>query len=165
MMLIGVIVNPLCVYLSPGKRRLPALAAVLAGAGVIVLAVPMVSVRWVLPVLCLFQACHLGSYAISEAAMLERVDPAVRGRVIGLFLSVAGTFASTAPWVMGFWTDALGESAKRPLAYLGPFGLVGAFMLLATLSTPIIARLGEPTGQDPIRPMSEATPGTLEPVG
>jgi MFS family permease len=165
MMLIGVIVNPLCVYLSPGKRRLPALAAVLAGAGVIVLAVPMVSVRWVLPVLCLFQACHLGSYAISEAAMLERVDPAVRGRVIGLFLSVAGTFASTAPWVMGFWTDALGESAKRPLAYLGPFGLVGAFMLLATLSTPIIARLGEPTGQEPIRPMSEATPGTLEPVG
>jgi hypothetical protein len=38
-------------------------------------------------------------------------------------------------------------------------------MLLATLSTPIIARLGEPTGQEPIRPMSEATPGTLEPVG
>jgi hypothetical protein len=165
MMLIGVIVNPLCVYLSPGKRRLPALAAVLAGAGVTVLAVPLVSVKWVLPLLCLFQACHLGSYAISEAAMLERVDPAVRGRVIGLFLSVAGTFASTAPWVMGYWTDALGEAAKRPLPYLWPFGLVGAFMLLATLSTPIIARLGEPTGQDPIRPMSEAMPGTLEPAG
>ena len=97
--------------------------------------------------------------------MLERVNPAVRGRVIGLFLSVAGTFASTAPWVMGFWTDAMGESAKRPLPYLWPFGLVGAFMLLATLSTPIIARLGEATGEAPIRPMSEATPGTLEVVG
>jgi hypothetical protein len=97
--------------------------------------------------------------------MLERVDPAVRGRVIGLFLSVAGTFASTAPWVMGFWTDALGESAKHPRAYLGPFGLVGGMMLAATLSAPIIARLGEPTGEFPIRPMSEATPETLEPVG
>jgi len=165
MMLIGVIVNPLCVYLSPGKRRLPALAAVLAGAGLVVLWIPLVSVRWVLPSLCLFQACHLGSYAISEAAMLERVDPAVRGRVIGLFLSVAGTFASTAPWVMGYWTDAMGDAARRPLPYLWPFGVVGAFMLLATLSTPIIARMGEPTGQEPIRPMSEATPGTLEPVG
>lgn len=165
MMLIGVIVNPLCVYVSPGKRRLPALAAVLIGAGVVVLVVPLVTVRWVLPVLCLFQACHLGSYAISEAAMLERVDPAVRGRVIGLFLSVAGTFASTAPWVMGYWTDAMGGAASRPHAYLWPFGLVGAFMLLATLSAPIIARLGQPTGESPIRPMSEATPGTLEPVG
>ena len=126
MMLIGVIVNPLCVYLSPGKRRLPALAAVLASAGFIVLAVPLVSVRWVLPVLCLFQACHLGSYAISEAAMLKRVDPAVRGHMIGLFLSVAGTFASTAPWVMGYWTDAMGDAARRPLPYLWPFGLVGA---------------------------------------
>src|SRR5215217_7020550 len=37
MMLIGVIVNPLCVYLSPGRRRLPALAAVLAAAGLFVL--------------------------------------------------------------------------------------------------------------------------------
>jgi MFS family permease len=165
MMLIGVIVNPLCVYLSPGRRRLPALVALLVGAAVIVLAVPAVTVRWVLPVLCLFQACHLGSYAISEAAMLERVEPAVRGRVIGLFLSVAGTFASTAPWVMGFWTDALGQRASLPRAYLGPFGLVAGMILAATLSAPIIARLGAPTGQAPIRPMSEATPQTLEPVG
>ena len=76
-----------------------------------------------------------------------------------------GTFASTAPWAMGFWTDALGEAAKRPHAYLGAFGLVGAMMLAATLSAPIIARLGQPTGQAPIRPMSEATPQTLEVVG
>jgi hypothetical protein len=33
------------------------------------------------------------------------------------------------------------------------------------LSAPIIARLGEASGESPIRPMSEATPQTLEPVG
>jgi MFS family permease len=118
-----------------------------------------------LAVLVAFQACHLGSYAISDAAILERVSPNVRGRVVGLFLSIAGTFASTAPWVMGFWTDALGESASRPRAYAGPFGLVGAMMLLASTSALFIARLGTPTGESPVRPMSEVTPATMEPVG
>ena len=165
MMLIGVIVNPLCVYLSPGRRRLPALVSVLTLAGLVVLAVPLVTVRFVLPVLCVSQAFHLGSYAISEAAMLERVDPAVRGRVIGMFLSVAGTFASTAPWVIAFWTDRLGESAFHPRAYLGPFGLVSGMMLAATASAAMIAKLGTASLDAPIRPMSEATPETLEPVG
>jgi hypothetical protein len=93
------------------------------------------------------------------------VDPAVRGRVIGMFLSVAGTFASTAPWVIAFWTDHMGESASHPRAYLGPFGLVSAMMLAATASAPMIAKLGTASLVSPIRPMSEATPGTLEPVG
>jgi MFS family permease len=165
MMLIGVIVNPLCVYLSPGRRRLPALVTVLALAGLVVLAVPLVTVRFVLPVLCVFQAFHLGSYAVSEAAMLERVDPAVRGRVIGMFLSIAGTFASTAPWVIAFWTDRMGASAATPRAYLGPYGLVSAMMLAATASAAMIAKLGTASPASPIRPMTEATPGTLEPVG
>ena len=55
--------------------------------------------------------------------------------------------------------------ASVPRAYLGPFGLVAGMILMATLSVPIIARLGEATGESPIRPMSEVTPQTLEPVG
>ena len=165
MMLIGVVINPLCVWVSPGRRRLPALVVVLVLAGATVVTVPWWGVAHVLAVLVAFQACHLGSYAISDASILERVSPDVRGRVVGLFLSIAGTFASTAPWVMGFWTDALGESASRPRAYFGPFGLVGAMMLLASTSALFIARLGKPTGEAPVRPMSEVTPATMEPVG
>jgi MFS family permease len=165
MMLVGVVINPLCVWVSPGRRRLPALVVVLALAGAIAATVPWWGVAHVLSVLVAFQACHLGSYAISDAAILERVSPDVRGRVVGLFLSIAGTFASTAPWVMGFWTDALGESAARPRAYFGPFGLVAAMMLLASTSALFIARLGQPTGEAPVRPMSEVTPATMEPVG
>jgi hypothetical protein len=85
--------------------------------------------------------------------------------VVGLFLTIAGTFASTSPWVMGFWTDKLGEAAGRPTGYYGPFGLVGGMMMLASLSALFIARLGSPTGELPVRPMSEVTPATMEPVG
>jgi MFS family permease len=165
MMLIGVVINPLCVLVSPGGRRLPALVASLVLAGAFVATVPWWPVRNVLWVLIAFQACHLGSYAISDAAVLERVRPDVRGRVVGLFLTIAGTFASTAPWVMGFWTDALGDRANGPRGYIGPFAVVAAMMALASLSALFIARLGEPTGESPVRPMSEVTPATMEPVG
>src|SRR5207237_10271100 len=72
MMLIGVIINPLCVALSPGRRRLPGLVVALILAGAIVATVPWWGVRNILCVLVAFQAGHLGSYAISAAAILER---------------------------------------------------------------------------------------------
>lgn len=165
MMLVGVVVNPLCVLVSPGRRRLPALVVALVLAAGVVVTVPWWETRHILWVLVAFQACHLGSYAISDAAILERVSPDVRGRVVGLFLTIAGTFASTAPWVMGFWTDAMGDSAARPSSYFGPFALVGGMMLVASMSAFFIARLGHPTGASPVRPMSEVTPAMLEPVG
>ena len=165
MMLVGVVINPLCVLVSPGRRRLPALVISLVLAAASVVTVPWWGVNHILWVLVAFQACHLGSYAISDAAILERVSPDVRGRVVGLFLTIAGTFASTAPWVMGFWTDALGEGANDPRGYVGPFGLVGAMMFVASASAFFIARLGQPTGESPVRAMSEVTPATMEPVG
>jgi MFS family permease len=159
-----VVVNPLAVWVSPGRRRLPALAAVLVGSGFVIAAVPFVPLRHTLAVLCAFQTCQLSSYAISDAAMLERVPPALRGRVVGLFLTIAGTFASTSPWVMGFWTDGFGDRAADPLTYVGPYATLGAMMALAAGSIYFIARLGKPD-QPRVEPITEVTPGTLEPVG
>ena len=144
MMLIGVVANPIAVWMSPGSRRLPMLAGVMLLAGVVICIVPFVSIIWVLPILCLYQSMlKLGSYAMSDAAMLERVSAPLRGRVVGLFLSLAGTAASTSPWIMGFWTDAFGSRANEPLSYFGPFALLGAMMAFAMVSTPLIARMGE----------------------
>jgi MFS family permease len=163
MMLIGVVANPVAVWISPGRRRLPMLAGVLMLAGVVVCVIPFVAPLWVLPILCTYQACQLGSYAMSDAAMLERVPAALRGRVVGLFLTLAGTAASTSPWIMGFWTDSFGARATNPLAYVGPFVLLGASMWFSTLSLPLIARLGE-AQEGAIEPISEITPRMMETV-
>lgn len=169
MMLIAIVANPIAVYLSPGRRRLPVLAAVLIAGGAIIAIVPFVPVAHALPVLCAFQACHLGSYAVSEAAMLERVDPAVRGRVIGIFLTVAGTIASASPWLMGAWVDAMGSRSLEPRAYALPFGTLGVLLVFSALSVFLIRRLGEtptappPRGLEPV--MKNVNPATLEVVG
>jgi MFS family permease len=108
--------------------------------------VPWVPVAWVLPAMCVFQAFQLGNYAISDAAILERVSPSVRGRVVGLFLTLAGTFSSLSPWAMGLWTDLLKERAHEQSAYVPIFGSLGVLLVLATLAKPLIARLGETPG-------------------
>ncbi len=163
MMLLSSIANPFAVYFTPGRRRLPALAVVLVMGGAILMLVPFVKVRFALLVLAAFQTCQMASYAISDSGMLERVAPSVRGRVVGLFLSVAGTFASLSPWAMGAWTDLLKERALEPLAYVPLFVTLGVMMIVAASSAPLIARLGR--GTPGISAMSEVMPGTMEMLG
>ena len=163
MMLVSVVINPLMVWLSPGRRRLPFLSATLVAGGLVIATVPYWSVNLVLPVLCLFQCFQLGSYAVSDAAILERVPAAVRGRVVGLFLTLAGTIASTAPFVMGAWIDRLGQRANEPAAYWPLFVTTGALMVVSAACAPLIARLGAPD-QSPVEPGFEVSPTTMEPA-
>ena len=116
---------------------------------------PWIEVRFVLPVLAVFQAFQLGSYAISDAAMLERVDNAVRGRVVGLFLTLAGTFASLSPFTMGLWVDLLGERAKSPSGFIWPFATLGLMMLVAAFATPLIAGLSRKQDESQISQISQ----------
>jgi hypothetical protein len=164
MMLSSMIANPVAVWLSPGKKRLPALMINLLIGGVLLVMVPRISVAYVLAMLAIFQVFHLGSYAIGEAAMLERVHPEVRGRVIGFFLTFAGTFASLSPWIMGWWTDALGERALRPSGYYIPFAVLGAMMVWAGFSVKMIARLG-PAPEVTDDGVMQAVAPTMEAVG
>ncbi len=163
MMLLSVVVNPMAVWLSPGRRRLRVLAGLILVSAVIISTMPLWSVGTVLIGLCLFQAFQMSSYAVSDAAMLERVKPHVRGRVVGIFLTIAGTFAATSPWVMGFWTDLLGERAHEANAYFPIFLTLGVMLVIASTSMPLIAALGQPI-EGAIEPITETTPATMEPV-
>lgn len=161
MMLPSVLFNPLFVYLSPGTRRLPALTVILIVGGLIIVTTPLWGATMALPILCAFQTLQMGSYAVSDAAMLERVPPQIRGRVVGLFMIIAGTFGALAPWVLGAWTDFLGTKADQQSAYFGPFGLLAIFMLLAAMSSRQIRTLGPPIDAAPIQPLTEITPATM----
>jgi MFS family permease len=167
MMLVAIVANPIAVYLSPGNRRLWTLLGVLLGGAAIIATIPLVSTTYVLPVLCIFQACHLGSYAVAEAAILERVAPAVRGRVIGIFITIAGTLASFAPWLMGAWTDAMKDRAYVPSGYRLPFYVLALLFVYASTSILFIRRLGETPTLDTqvVEPIAEINPLTLEVTG
>jgi hypothetical protein len=98
--------------------------------------------------------------------MLERVSPAVRGRVIGIFITIAGTLASFAPWLMGAWTDAMKDRAYVARAYALPFGVLALLFVYASLSILFIRRLGETPAQGrAFEPIMEINPVTLEVAG
>ena len=163
MMLISIVMSPVAVWISPGRRRLPLMILFLAAGGALLATVPFVAASGVLIVLTLFQTCHLGSYAVSDAAMLERVPGNLRGRVVGVFLCLAGTAAACGPWVMGYFTDLLGPRGTDPHAYVPIFTICGAIMATATISAPIIARLGPVQGVE-INPLDEMMPATASPM-
>ena len=114
--------------------------------------------------LCGFQTLQLGSYAISDAATLERVSPSVRGRVVGVYLSIAGTWAAASPWCMGWWTDHLGGRANQASGYIVPFAALGAMMWAAAFSPLVIRRLGKADAEKPITIAQEIMPATFERV-
>jgi len=164
MMLGSMIVNPLLVYFSPCRRRLPVLIALLASSGIMLMAIPFAPLAITLAALALFEALHLGCYAVGDAAMLERVPDQLRGRLTGMFLALAGTVASLGPWVVGFYADRLGVHGADPRAYVPLFVCNGALLLIAITAVPIIARLGSLHGQ-PIDPLNELMPATVETLG
>ncbi len=160
---LSIVVNPVLVWVSMGRLRLGSLAMSVIGAGIVIALIPLCSGRHVFAILCAAQTLQMGSYAISDSAILERVPAALRGRVYGLFLCIAGTIANTAPWVMGWWTDRFGSTGALQRTYLAPFITLGVMVALASLSIPLIARLGAARKPE-IDPFSEVAPSTMEPT-
>jgi MFS family permease len=160
---LSIVVNPILVWLSMGRLRLRSLATSVIGAGCVITLIPLCSGNHVFAILCAAQTLQMGSYAISDAAILERVPAQLRGRVYGLFLFIAGTMANTAPWLMGWWTDRFGAAGTIQRTYLAPFVTLGAMVALASLAVPLIARLG--AAKEPaINPLSEVAPSMMEPA-
>ncbi len=165
MMLIAVVVNPILVYVTSGPRRIVSCVVIMLTGGLVVTTVPHVAPAYILPVLMFYYAFQLGSSAVNDAAMLERVAPEFRGRFVGLFLTIAGTGGGVGPWIMGTWTDSFGPAASDRAAYYAPFITVGICQALAALAVPLIAALGNPISGGEIEPITEVTPRTMGVVG
>ncbi len=143
--LLSVIVTPLGVWVTGRGRRLPGLAMVLICGAAVLATVPHVPRAGILPILALYQIFLLGSFAVGEVAVVELVDRAIRGRAVGLLLTVSGTLGSIAPYIVGAWVDTLGQAAMKPSGYYMPFAVLAGLMAFSSLATRLMPRLRRPT--------------------
>jgi hypothetical protein len=75
----------------------------------------------------------MASYPMVEAALMESVPDAVRGRVFGLFILVGGLLGNFSHWFIGIWTKDLGSRATEPSAYFNLYNVLALFVLLSLL--------------------------------
>lgn len=129
--LMGVISNPLFGHLSDrGRTRWT--AGVMITAAVVIAAFPHLPRGGLTAALAIYGFFFMGCYPMVEAALMESVPDAVRGRVFGLFITVGGILGNIAHWLVGRWVEHLGTDAAEPARYHG-FYLLLAVLLVASL--------------------------------
>ena len=63
----------------------------------------------------------MACYPMIEAALMESVPSAVRGRVFGLFILNSGLLGNLSHWWIGRWVQDLGSVADQATAYRGAY--------------------------------------------
>ncbi|PAW77768.1 MAG: hypothetical protein B9S33_20085 [Pedosphaera sp. Tous-C6FEB] len=128
--LMGVISNPLFGHLSDrGRARWT--AGVMIAAAMVIAAFPHLPRGGLALALAVYGFFFMGCYPMVEAALMEAVPDAVRGRVFGLFITVGGLLGNIAHWFVGRWVERLGAAAAEPARYHSFYLLLAALLLLS----------------------------------
>ena len=135
--LASAISNPLFGHLSDrGRGRWTVLVLVVAA--VFVAAFPHLPARATIPMYLVYGFFFMASYPMVEAALMQAVPDAVRGRVFGLFITVGGLIGNSSHWVVGAWVKQLGVKAASPEGYFAGYGLLAGFLIVSLIGLPCL---------------------------
>ena len=128
--LMGVISNPLFGHLSD-RNRTRWTAGVMVASALVIAAFPHLPRGGLTLALAVYGFFFMGCYPMVEAALMESVPDAVRGRVFGLFITVGGILGNVAHWFAGRWVEHLGAAASEPARYHRFYLLLATLLLLS----------------------------------
>lgn len=132
--------NPLFGRLSDsGRKRW--IAFVIGLGAVMMLLFPRLPRPFLVTALFVYGFFFMANYPIVEAALMESVPDAVRGRVFGIFITVGGLLGNLAHWIMGRWVESLGPAAKSAITYHGMYALLALIAVLSLLGLPCLQRI------------------------
>ena len=133
----SIVGNPLLSSLSDRKRK-RWITLVLGLGSLLIIFLPYVSPAWMFPYLLLFGFFFLASFPTIEAALVQSVPDAVRGRVFGFYVMITGTVGALAPWMIGLRMKHIGAAAHEGRSYYGIFATLGGLGLLALAGLPCL---------------------------
>lgn len=87
----------------------------------------------VIPAFILYGFLFMATYPVVEAALMESVPDAVRGRVFGFFITIGGLLGNLSHWVVGKWVEGLGPSVDSPKSFYSAYLFLACMVLLSTL--------------------------------
>ena len=137
--------NPLFGRLSDSGRKRWA-AFVITAAAIVIYTFPQLPRRFLAPALMIYGFFFMANYPIIEAALMESVPDAVRGRVFGLFITVGGLLGNLSHWIMGRWVESLGPAANTVSKYRPMYSLLAILVLGSLLGLPCLHRIRKREG-------------------
>ena len=141
----SLISNPLFGRLSDfGRKRW--IAIVIGVGAVLTLLFPHVPRQFLVTALFVYGFFFMANYPIVEAALMESVPDAVRGRVFGIFITVGGLLGNLAHWVMGRWVESLGPAANTVGTYYPMYALLAGIAVLSLFGLPCLQRIRKREG-------------------
>jgi MFS family permease len=154
--LASAISNPVFGHLSDGGRMRWAVSLLVIAAAMVAI-FPRVPKEWQFATLSAYGFFFLATYPVLEAALMESVPDAVRGRVFGLFITFGGLIGNVAHWGVGDFVKNLGARAAVPEAYYGMYEILAALVLLSMLGLPFMRMIRRREGLEHSAP-AEAIP-------
>jgi MFS family permease len=138
--LAAVISNPLFGGLSD-RGRMRWTGFVLGAAALGIALFPRVAPQWFVPTLAWYGFFFMASYPMVEAALMESVPDATRGRIYGFFITVGGLGGNFSHWVAGRHVEALGPAASTAASYQVPYAALAGLVLLSLMGLPCLRAL------------------------
>ena len=120
------------------RGRLKWTMLVLIVAAVIVALFPHMPASATIPTYLVYGFFLMASYPMVEAALMESVPDAMRGRVFGLFLTFGGLIGNASHWAVGAWVKHLGDLASAPEGYYAGYAILAGFLIVSLLGLPCL---------------------------
>lgn len=133
----GVVSNPLFGSLSDGGRKRWT-AALLLTAAVVVACFPHLPRSWSIRAFLVYGFFFMASYPTVEAALMESVPDAVRGRVFGLFITVGGLIGNLSHWLVGDAVKRMGDGAHASASYFTLYAVLSGLIVLSLAGLPCL---------------------------
>lgn len=135
--LASAISNPLFGHLSDQHRMKWAAVLTVISAG-FVAAFPFVPNGWIIPALLGYGFFFMATYPIVEAALMESVPNAVRGRVFGLFITIGGLLGNLSHWIDGRWVESFGARIHEHGPYYKLYSTLAVLLLGSLIGLPCL---------------------------
>ncbi len=135
--LAAVISNPFFGALSD-RGRIRWTCLVLGVAALLVGWFPHVPPQWFVPVFALYGFFFMASYPMIEAALMESVPDAVRGRIYGFFITVGGLIGNLSHWQIGNRVEAMGEATHQAADYIPIYTALALLIVVSLAGLPCL---------------------------
>jgi len=135
--LASAISNPLFGGLSD-RGRVRWTSLVLTIAAIIVAILPHMPRSLLIPTFVVYGFFFMATYPMIEAALMESVPDAVRGRVFGFFITIGGLIGNLSHWLAGRWVQNLGDAAGLPASFYPIYALLGLLIFLSLPGLPCL---------------------------